>query len=112
MPYSQTDLKIGTGAEAVAGKLVTVNYTGWLYHASQASQKGAQFDTSVGKVAVRLRARAGRVIAGWDRGVAGMKVGGARRLVIPPSLGTARQVRAIPGNATLVFDVDLLAVAD
>jgi FKBP-type peptidyl-prolyl cis-trans isomerase FkpA len=111
--YAQTDLKVGDGAEAVAGKLTTVNYTGWLYDASQANQKGAQFDTSIGKSPYTFRLGAGQVIQGWDRGVAGMKVGGSRRLVIPPSLAYgASGYGSIPGNATLVFDVDLLAVAD
>jgi FKBP-type peptidyl-prolyl cis-trans isomerase FkpA len=113
VPYSQTDLKVGEGAEAVNGKLLTVNYTGWLYDASQANQKGTQFDTSVGKSPYTFRLGAGQVIQGWDRGVAGMKVGGSRRLVIPPSLAYGASGNGpIPGNATLVFDVDLLAVAD
>jgi FKBP-type peptidyl-prolyl cis-trans isomerase FkpA len=113
VPYSQTDLKVGDGAEAVAGKLLTVNYTGWLYDASQANQKGAQFDTSIGKSPYTFRLGAGQVIPGWDRGVAGMKAGGSRRLVVPPSLAYgASGYGPIPGNATLVFDVDLLAVAD
>lgn len=113
VPYSQTDLKVGDGAEAVNGKLITVNYTGWLYDASQANQKGTQFDTSIGKSPYSFRLGAGQVIQGWDRGVAGMKVGGSRRLVIPPSLAYGAAGNGpIPGNATLVFDVDLLAVAD
>jgi FKBP-type peptidyl-prolyl cis-trans isomerase FkpA len=113
VPYSQTDLRVGDGAEAVSGKLLTVNYTGWLYDASQAEQKGRQFDTSVGKTPFSFRLGAGQVISGWDRGVAGMKVGGLRRLVIPASLAYgAAGVGSIPGNATLVFDVDLLSVTD
>jgi FKBP-type peptidyl-prolyl cis-trans isomerase FkpA len=113
VPYAQTDLKVGDGAEAVNGKVITVNYTGWLYDASQANQKGTQFDTSIGKSPYSFRLGAGQVIQGWDRGVAGMKVGGSRRLVIPPSLGYGAAGNGpIPGNATLVFDVDLLAVAD
>jgi len=113
VPYSQTDLKVGDGAEAVNGKVTTVNYTGWLYDASQADQKGTQFDTSVGKSPYSFRLGAGQVIQGWDRGVAGMKVGGSRRLVIPPSLAYGAAGNGpIPGNATLIFDVDLLAVTD
>lgn len=113
VPYSQTDLRVGDGAEAVNGKLLTVNYTGWLYDASLAEQKGRQFDTSVGKSPFSFRLGAGQVIAGWDRGVAGMKVGGLRRLVIPPALGYgAAGIGSIPGNATLVFDVEVLSVAD
>jgi len=113
VPYSQTDLKVGDGAEAVAGKLVTVNYTGWLYDASQSNQKGTQFDTSVGKAPYSFVLGAGKVIQGWDQGVVGMKVGGSRRLVIPPSLAYGAAGNGpIPGNATLVFDIDLLAVAN
>ena len=108
VPFSQTDLTVGTGAEAVNGKLLTVNYTGWLYDAARTDQKGTQFDTSVGKAPFAFRLGAGAVIAGWDRGVAGMKVGGSRRLVVPPSLGYgASAYGPIPGNSTLVFDVEL-----
>jgi FKBP-type peptidyl-prolyl cis-trans isomerase FkpA len=111
--YSQTDLRIGTGDEAVNGKRLTVNYTGWLYDANQAEQKGQQFDTSLGKSPLQFRLGAGAVIAGWDRGLVGMKVGGLRRLVVPPSLGYGAQGNGpIPGNAALVFDVELLAVGN
>lgn len=113
VPYSQTDLKVGEGAEAVNGKILTVHYTGWLYDVSAAQNKGRQFDTSVGKSPFSFRLGAGAVIAGWDRGVAGMKVGGQRRLVVPPSLGYGSVAYGpIPANSTLVFDVELLAVAD
>jgi len=110
--YSQTDLRVGTGADAVAGRTLTVNYTGWLYDPAQPEQKGRQFDTSIGRGPFSFVLGAGRVIAGWDRGVAGMKVGGQRRLVLPPDLGygAAGSPPAIPGNASLVFDVELLAV--
>ena len=111
--YSQTDLRVGTGDEAVNGKLLTVNYTGWLYDANQTDQKGAQFDTSVGKAPFQFRLGAGAVIAGWDRGLVGMKVGALRRLVVPPSLGYGAAGNGpIPGNASLVFDVELLAVSN
>ena len=107
------DHKIGTGDTAVAGKTVTVHYTGWLFDAAAPDNKGKKFDSS------RDRAEpfdfplgAGRVIAGWDQGVAGMKVGGQRTLTIPPEMGYgARGAGAvIPPNATLVFDVELLGV--
>lgn len=111
-PYSQTDLRVGTGAEAVNGRTVVVNYTGWLYDPNGTDGKGRQFDTSAGRgpFAFVLGTRA--VIAGWDRGVPGMRVGGLRRLVIPADLayGSAGAPPAIPGNATLVFDVELLDV--
>jgi len=111
--YSQTDVRVGTGDEAVNGKLLTVNYTGWLYDANQAEQKGTQFETSVGKAPFQFRLGTGAVIAGWDRGIVGMKVGGLRRLVLPPSLAYGAQGNGpIPGNASLVFDVELLAVSN
>jgi FKBP-type peptidyl-prolyl cis-trans isomerase len=111
-PFSQTDLRAGNGAEAVSGRTVTVNYTGWLYAPTQPEQKGQQFDTSIGRAPFMFVVGAGRVIQGWDRGVPGMRVGGLRRLVIPPDLAYGAQGAPpnIPPNATLVFDVELLAV--
>jgi FKBP-type peptidyl-prolyl cis-trans isomerase FkpA len=110
-PYSATDLRIGTGTEATAGRRVTVNYTGWLYSASAAGNKGTQFDTSIGRGPFTFTLGAGQVIRGWDQGVAGMRVGGQRRLVIPPELAYGSQANgAIPANATLVFEVELLDV--
>lgn len=110
-PYSQTDLRAGTGTDAVAGKAVTVHYTGWLYDASKPDNKGVQFETSVGSTPFSFSLGFGQVISGWDQGVPGMKVGGLRRLVIPPSLayGTVRN-GPIPPNATLVFEIELLEV--
>jgi FKBP-type peptidyl-prolyl cis-trans isomerase len=110
--FSQTDLKVGTGADAVAGKFITVNYTGWLYDSSRADNKGTQFDTSIGKAPYGFALGTGQVIRGWDQGVPGMKVGGQRRLVIPPSLGygSTGNGNVIPPNAALVFDIELLAV--
>ncbi len=91
---------------------MTVNYTGWLYNASVANFHGTQFDSSVGKAPFSFKLGAGQVIARWDQGVAGMKVGGTRTVVIPSSLGygSAGAGGVIPPNATLVFTVDLLAV--
>lgn len=109
--FSQTDLRAGTGDEAAEGKVVTVNYTGWLYDPSRPDDKGAQFDTSAGRDAFSFTLGIGQVIAGWDQGLPGMKVGGLRRLVIPPSLayGSVRN-GPIPPNAALVFEIELLAV--
>ena len=111
-PFSQTDLRVGTGADATPGRRVTVNYTGWLYDPTRPDQKGQQFDTSVGRQPFVFTLGAGQVIRGWDQGVVGMKVGGQRRLVIPPDLayGSQGSSGVIPPNATLVFDVDLLDV--
>jgi FKBP-type peptidyl-prolyl cis-trans isomerase FkpA len=111
VPFSQVDLRTGTGADAVAGKTVTVNYTGWLYDSAKTDQKGAQFDTSAVRGPYAFVLGAGSVIKGWDQGVAGMKVGGLRRLVIPPALGYGDKANGpIPPNSTLVFDVELLDV--
>jgi FKBP-type peptidyl-prolyl cis-trans isomerase FkpA len=89
-----------------------VNYTGWLYDPGQAENKGRQFDSSVGRQPFAFRLGAGGVIRGWDQGLVGMRVGGQRRLVIPPELGygAGGNPPAIPSNATLVFDVELLDV--
>lgn len=106
-----TDLVVGTGAEATPGRSLTVHYTGWLYKATALENKGTKFDSSVDRGSPFSFTLGGNVIAGWNQGVAGMKVGGQRRLIIPPSLGYgASGSGAIPGNATLVFDVQLLAV--
>lgn len=100
------DIKVGTGAEAVAGKKVTVNYVGTL-------TDGTKFDSSIDRnQPFSFDLGAGEVIKGWDQGVAGMKVGGKRKLTIPASLGygAAGAPPAIPGNATLIFEVELLKV--
>jgi FKBP-type peptidyl-prolyl cis-trans isomerase FkpA len=110
-PFSQTDLVIGTGAEAVVGATLSVHYTGWFYDGSKPAQKGVQFDTSRGRDPFRFVLGAGQVIEGWERGVVGMRVGGIRRLVVPPSLGYgATRHGVVPPNATLVFEIELLAV--
>jgi FKBP-type peptidyl-prolyl cis-trans isomerase FkpA len=104
------DTTIGTGAEAVAGQHVTVHYTGWLFNDGV---KGAKFDSSKDRGdPFAFGLGAGQVIKGWDEGVQGMKVGGARTLVIPPALGYGARGAGgvIPGNATLMFDVELLGV--
>lgn len=109
--FSTTDLVVGTGVEATNGRRVTVNYTGWLYSSTATDNKGTQFDSSIGRTPFAFTLGGGQVIAGWDRGVVGMRVGGRRRLVIPPSLGYGSSANGpIPANSTLVFDVELLAV--
>lgn len=109
----KTDVQVGAGAEAAAGQQVTVHYTGWLYDASKDDKKGTKFDSSRDRnEPFAFRLGAGQVIAGWDQGVAGMKIGGQRTLVIPPGMGYGARGAGgvIPPNATLVFDVELLGV--
>jgi FKBP-type peptidyl-prolyl cis-trans isomerase FkpA len=110
-PFSQSDVRVGTGAAAASGNTLSVNYTGWVYDASQPEQKGAKFESSIGSTPLSFVLGAGQVIPGWDQGIPGMRVGGLRRLVIPPSLayGGTRN-GPIPPNATLVFEVELLSV--
>lgn len=113
-----TELKIidhqqGTGTEAVSGKSVVVHYTGWLYDPVAADGHGKKFDSSLDRnVPFGFSLGSGKVIKGWDEGVAGMKVGGKRTLVIPPNKGYGERGAGgvIPPNATLVFDVELLEV--
>ena len=109
----KTDDAAGSGGEAVAGRRVTVHYTGWLYDQSTADHKGKKFDSSRDRgEPFTFRLGAGEVIRGWDEGVAGMKVGGRRTLTIPPDFGYGARGAggAIPPNATLLFDVELLDV--
>ena len=108
-----TDIKVGTGDLAEAGNNVTVHYTGWLHDAAAPDNKGRKFDSSRDRGdPFRFTLGVGQVIAGWDQGVAGMKVGGQRVLTIPPELGYGARGAGgvIPPNATLIFDVELLAV--
>jgi len=104
------DTVVGDGATAAAGQTVTVHYTGWLY---QDGIQGAKFDSSLDRRdPFVFDLGAGRVIQGWDEGVAGMRVGGKRTLIIPPQLGYGARGAGgvIPGNATLKFEVELLVV--
>ena len=104
------DTVTGNGTEAVSGNQVSVHYTGWLFNGGMA---GAKFDSSKDRGdPFRFSLGGGQVIRGWDEGVAGMKVGGTRRLVIPPELGygTRGAGGVIPPNATLLFEVELLEV--
>ena len=108
-PYTQTDLVVGAGAVAANGNRVTVSYTGWLYDTSKPLGKGNQFDSNT----ITFPLGAGQVIRGWDQGVLGMRVGGQRRLLIPPELAygsSTPDASKIPPNATLLFDITLLGV--
>jgi FKBP-type peptidyl-prolyl cis-trans isomerase FkpA len=112
MPLQKTELTPGTGAEISSGQTALVHYTGWLYDAATPENKGKQFDSSVGGEPFEFPLGAGAVIAGWDQGVVGMKIGGKRRLVIPPILGYGSRGAGgvIPPDATLVFDVELVEI--
>ena len=108
-----SDSVLGTGAVASPGNTLTVNYTGWLYDATAAQNHGKQFDSSVGRAPFSFKLGAGQVIAGWDQGMVGMKVGGKRTLVIPSALGYGSSGAGgglIPPNAVLVFDVELISI--
>lgn len=107
------DRKVGKGAKATPGHEVSVHYTGWLYDPSAKDNKGKKFDSSLDRGApIEFQLGAGMVIDGWDQGLQGMKVGGQRTLIIPPHLGYGAQGApgAIPPNATLLFDVELMGV--
>ena len=107
------DRKVGTGTEAVAGKRVTVHYTGWLFDTGKPENKGRKFDSSRDRNdPFTFRLGGGEVIEGWDRGVAGMKVGGRRRITIPPQLAYGKRGAGgvIGPDETLVFVVDLIGV--
>ncbi len=104
------DTKTGDGAEAKPGQNLSMHYTGWLYNDGK---KGKKFDSSLDRgQPFEFGLGQGQVIAGWDEGIAGMKVGGKRTLIIPPALGYGARGAGgvIPGNATLMFDVELLGV--
>jgi len=109
-----TDVVKGMGDEAFPGMVVIVHYTGWLYDAAAPDHHGRQFDSSRDRgQPLSFPLGSGRVIRGWEQGIPGMKVGGKRRLVIPPSLAYGSRGAGngvIPPNATLIFDVELLAV--
>ncbi len=107
------DTLVGTGALADVGKTATVHYTGWLYDVKATGLKGSKFDSSIDRgTPFSFTLGVGQVIKGWDQGVAGMKVGGKRTLIIPSSLayGPSGAGASIPPNAALVFDVELLSV--
>lgn len=110
--YTRTDLQVGTGREAVKGKGLSVQYAGWLYDPSAGDLKGRMFDTSKGRGPFEFVLGAGQVIPGWDQGFDGMKIGGRRRLIIPPGLayGVDGAGGVILPNATLVFEMELLDV--
>jgi FKBP-type peptidyl-prolyl cis-trans isomerase len=111
--YSQTELAPGSGTQAAKGAQVTMKYTGWVYDASKPENKGTKFDSTDDHDPITFTLGRGDVIPGWDRGIEGMRVGGKRRLVIPPDLGYGAEGTPggpIPPNAGLIFDVELADV--
>jgi FKBP-type peptidyl-prolyl cis-trans isomerase FkpA len=111
-PLVTTDRTVGKGKEASVGSKVLVHYTGWLYKPLAKNQRGRQFDSSAGRDPLEFQLGAGRVIKGWDQGVAGMKVGGKRTLIIPSHLAYGKRGASgmIPPDADLIFDVELVDV--
>ena len=113
--FQKIDTIVGTGPEAIVGKTVNVHYTGWIYDEGAPDNKGRKFDSSLDRDShFSFLMGSGRVIKGWDQGVLGMKVGGQRTLIIPPSMGYGAQGAGniIPPNATLIFDVELLGLQE
>lgn len=112
VPFGHTDLETGTGAEATAGASVSMLYQGWLFDLTAPDHKGALFDSNTAADPFSFTLGAGEVIVGWDLGIPGMQVGGRRQIIIPHQLayGTSGRGTTIPGFATLLFEVELLAV--
>jgi FKBP-type peptidyl-prolyl cis-trans isomerase FkpA len=110
--FTTTDLVPGTGAQAAAGNSVTVHYTGWLYNPNGTDSKGTQFDTSSGRDPLPVVLGVSNIIPGFQQAILGMSVGGKRRVYIPPSLGygSAGVQGAIPPNASLVFEIELITL--
>ena len=107
VPFSTVDLRVGTGPEAALGSRVSVNYNGWLYNAGGVDNKGTRFDAGPYSFTVGQG-----VIAGFSQGTVGMRVGGIRRVTIPPSLGYGAQGSGstIPPNSTLIFEIELVSI--
>lgn len=107
VPFSTVDLRVGTGAEATAGRAVTVNYNGWLYNTAGVDNKGSRFDAGTFPFTVGSTG----VIPGFSQGTLGMRVGGLRRVIVPPNLAYGSQGSgSIPPNATLIFEIELVSV--
>jgi len=109
--FQKIDTVVGTGKEAKVGDRVTVHYTGWMYMPDAPQRHGAEFDSSLKRMPFTFRIGGATVIKGWDEGVAGMKVGGKRTLVVPGAMAYGKDgVGPIPANANLIFDIQLVEV--
>lgn len=111
--FSFSDLTVGTGPQAATGNAVTVNYTGWLYNPAGVASKGTEFDSSLGRAPYPVVIGARQVIPGFEQAIIGMRVGGKRRVYIPPGLaygssGSSNGV--IPPNASIVFELELVTL--
>jgi FKBP-type peptidyl-prolyl cis-trans isomerase FkpA len=110
-PYSQTDLRVGSGTAVVTGNIIRVHYTGWFFEETAPEQKGAVFESSRTGSPIQLAVGSSGVIFGWNQGLPGMQVGGLRRLVIPPSLGYGGfRTGPVPPWTTMVFEIELVAI--
>ena len=111
VPFQIIDLAVGTGPAAATGDSLTVSYTGWLWDPNGVDNKGQVFDSASAAAPFAFVLGTGQVIAGWDQGVVGMLVGGVRRLIIPPALAYGEAGSGpIPPNATLIFEIGLIAI--
>lgn len=112
VPFSMVDLKVGDGDTVSSGDRIEVWYTGWLYvKAAPDNNKGSSFDSNRDRTLFRYIVGTGHVIEGWDQGVPGMKVGGIRRIIIPPELGYGSDgAGAIAPGATLIFEIEVVSV--
>jgi FKBP-type peptidyl-prolyl cis-trans isomerase len=110
-PYSQADLRVGSGDAVETGDVVTVHYTGWFYDETRPDQKGAIFETSRAIAALQITVGSSGVIFGWNQGLPGMQVGGLRRLVIPPSSGYGGfRTGPVPPWTTMIFEIELISI--
>lgn len=105
----KNDTRIGTGATAAPGSTVTIHYTGWLFSPRSSFQHGSKFDTSRDGKPATFKLGAGAVIKGWDEGIAGMRVGGQRTLIVPSAMGFGKAGRGpVPPGSNLIFDIELV----
>jgi FKBP-type peptidyl-prolyl cis-trans isomerase FkpA len=112
-PFSQADVRVGTGATVMAGQMISAHYTGWFFDETRPDQKGAVFETSLSTQPIRFQLGSSQVIFGWNQGIPGMQVGGIRRLVIPPSVGYGGfRTGPIPPWTTLVFEIEIVSIDD